>query len=51
MTPDVDPDDLDLLDELLAGRAMDGPSRRRVEARHLAEAPASLQQRRLWFLH
>jgi amino acid adenylation domain-containing protein len=51
VTPGVDPDDLDLLDELLAGQALGGPGARRIEARQATDAPASLQQRRLWFLH
>jgi len=51
VTPDLDPDDLDLLDELLADPAIDTPLARRIEPRNRADAPASLQQRRLWFLH
>jgi amino acid adenylation domain-containing protein len=51
MTPDLDPDDLDLLDELLADETGSSPIVRHIEARQRADAPASFQQRRLWLLH
>jgi amino acid adenylation domain-containing protein len=48
----VSPDDLDLLDDLLAEEGIDAPrAMPAIEARHQSEAPASFQQRRLWFLH
>lgn len=51
MTPDFNPDDLDLLDELIAAEGHAAPARDRIEPRNRPDAPASLQQRRLWFLH
>ncbi len=42
-------DDLDLLDELLGEEGLGAAPR--IEARHRREAPASFQQRRLWFLN
>ncbi len=51
MTPDFNPDDLDLLDELISAEGHAAPARDRIEPRNRPDAPASLQQRRLWFLH
>jgi amino acid adenylation domain-containing protein len=52
MSGQMEPDDLDLLDELLAEEGFDAaPAAPVIEARHEWEAPASFQQRRLWFLH
>ena len=43
-------DDLDLLDELLPYREVEEAAGTRIRRRAATEAPASLQQRRLWFL-
>ena len=50
MSPDFDPDDLDLLDSLLGLSDAAAPGAGRLTPHAGAEAPASLQQRRLWFL-
>ncbi len=44
-------DDLDLLDELLRDEGVEAPAPLRIGRRGATEAPASLQQRRLWFLY
>jgi amino acid adenylation domain-containing protein len=42
--------DLDLLEELLREEGVEETVAPRIRRRHAGEAPASLQQRRLWFL-
>ena len=49
-SPDFDPDDLDLLESLLDLPDAPSPGAGRITPRGAQDAPASLQQRRLWFL-
>ena len=47
----MEPFDLDLLDELLGDEGLEEMAPVRLRRRGATEAPASLQQRRLWFLY